>query len=100
ELGELRRNEAGAELDAEARRVELFALHLAIVHRQLRGRDRELDAAGHDADVLAAVAAGDEFLDVEAGDLAGDAGGQSGGVKGGDRLDAAPPLDQPVPEGA
>ena len=83
QLGQLAGDQAGAELDAEARRVELALVHLAVVQGQLGGGDGQLDGAGHHLAGSCAILLLDVVLGVEVGDFAGDADGQAGGVEGG-----------------
>ena len=73
-------DQAGAELDAEAGRVELGLVDLAVVEGELGGGDGQLDGAGHHAQALATVLV-DVVRGVEVVDFAGDADGQAGGVE-------------------
>ena len=91
-------DQAGAELDAEARRVEFVLVHLAVVE----------GAAGPPTTASSMVRAiifrlRRSFLSTNCGrrsrDLAGDADGQAGGVEGADGADAAAPLEESFPDG-
>src|SRR5262249_26468594 len=98
QFGQLASDQSRAELDAEARRVQLRLLDLAMIDRPLGGRHAQLDRAGHQLEALALLLC-DERLGIEVGNVAGEADRQCAGVKGLDGPNAAAAFAQRLPEG-